>query len=283
MYIPDIIDKGTCAGLGRWDGEDPLFALIRAGTRCPEGLAAKILSFACPRYGIRVGTVRISGVRIPEAVVDLPSPETGKRATGRMETALRDLKAMGATTVIAAEDIRTFPVFSRFPLRSPDRLKLLRRMAGRMALFALGPGARYKTAALYADRLSSDFDMTVRYLLPRIRNIAIRCGTRRDVYAAGLLAEYGIPVLTNSGAFDSADLHIFFDMPAGPVFTRADSAALCLCGENLTPGCRVVRDAVFDLPKRLEVPDDYPHGELVAALFEIGAVHEDELSIRRLI
>lgn len=271
------------ANLQRRDGEDTVFAVIRTEPRGAEKTGAKIHGFINRTYGIHADTAKIFGTRVLECIVDIPYRMTDKKIMRRVETALRIIAGSGVRTVVCDSGFKYSGLLPRYMLTQPDRLRLLRKMSAWLALFALGPDAARKTAALYAKRLTPDFDEAVRILLPQARNLAVDCGPRRDGYASGLLSEYGISVLTNRAAFNNADVHIFFDEPAAPVYPKADSIALCFCSEPFYPGCIAVRDAEFHWPDKLGDPKDFPPQELLTALFNTGVLSEKELEVKRLI
>jgi len=260
-----------------------VFAVIRTEPRGAEKTGAKIRGFFDPAYGVHADMAQMFGTRVLECVVYIPYRMKEIKILRRVETALRIIAGAGVKTVVCCSGFEYSGLLPRYMLTQPDRLRLLRKMAARLALFALGPGAPRKTAALYAKRLTPEFDEAVRILLPQIRNLAIDCGPRRDGYAGGLLSEYGISVLTNREAFNHADVHIYFDAPMSPFSPKADSVALCFCTEPFDPGCIAVCDAEFHWPEKLGDPEGYPPQALLSALSNTGVLNEKELEVKRLI
>jgi len=260
-----------------------VFAVIGTVPCGAEKAAARIRGFFSPSHGVSAKTVKMFGVKVLECTVRLPCRMSEKKILRRVETALKIIAGSGVRTVVCDSGFGYADLLGKHMLEPPDRLGMLRKMAAKIAAGVLGPRSSGKTAALYSKRLTPEFDEAVRVLLPMTRNLAVDCGKHRDGYARGLLAEYGISVLTNPAAFNSADIHIFFDAPGFPVRPKPDSTALCFCADHINPGCVAVYDAEFQWPERLGDPGGYPPQALISALFSTGVLSASELKVKRLI
>ena len=270
-------------------GKAASFAVIHVQPRSPEGMMERMRGAFNADSGVITDYVTRYGTRIFDTVIEIPEQIGERKVRRRVHTALRFLADVGIKTVIVSspcgeEEVSQYLTsqMPRYELRPPDRSRLLRRNAGKMALCALGYRPEAKTAALYTARVTREFDDAVRLLLGNTRYLAIDCTRGGEEYAAGLLAEFGVSVLTNPSAFQYADVHLLFDHTDSILTPIPAATVLSFCSDIPALPCRVVTDAEFSWPTRLGVAEGLPQGEMAAALFECGAVDAGELEVTKL-
>lgn len=266
-----------------------MFAVVRtqaiplAGSGFRSRLAGRLRLLNVLHSGARVMSVKRFGMRLLEAEIDLPAGIGENRARHRAAGVLQKLSQAGVRTVVCDASFPYPDLLEAYRLGLPDRSVLLRKTAGQIALAALGPGALSRTAAVYADRLTPEVDDAIRFLLPRVRHLALFCGRRREEYARGLLREFGISVMTQRQASHQADVHLLFagvnELPA----PKTDAVAVCLSGVSQRLPIPVVRDAEFLLPFDPAEADGYPAQMLISALEGAGAITARDLKIRQLL
>ena len=148
---------------------------------------------------------------------------------------IEDYRPKGIRTVVPSDDFSVSDLSGCLGLSLPDVRRMWRGAAGKIALFISGEGDSYRplNVALYANRLNSEIDRTVRCLLPRSRNLAIYCAYRGEEYARLLLREFGVAVRTDGAAAAEADLHLFFDPPSEYPALKRSAIAVGLFPGNL--------------------------------------------------
>ncbi|NLM61857.1 MAG: hypothetical protein GX193_07255 [Clostridiales bacterium] len=262
-------------------GEVWLFAIIKTRFRVKTNPVERVLWRIFTTRGIDFEVTDTFGVRTLECTVVINANDSYKRALARCDNALRLIAANGIRTVVTAEDFPISELGDIYGLSPPDIRKLWRRTAGKIALFISGSSRNPLSVALHANRISSDLDGAVRYLLPRTRHLAVFCAAQGDAYARRLLKEFGIAVQTTGNAALTADVHLFFDPPPEHLELKDSAVAV-----NLFPGShevlwpyRTVSKIQFRWPDGLPKMEGFSGSMLLAALSESGLVSYDKLDI----
>ena len=210
------------------------------------------------------GLRRVHALKTTVCRRDIQGDAGAARRLARMASVLAELSC---GTGICAESFgeHSSALLRVLGLREPDVRPLMRALAGRMALTALG-SRECELAAVYANRLTREVAEAVALLSPRSRSIALMLREDSERCADVLYAQYGVAAVCAEGVAAEAELHLLFEPPRNGFSAGPNSVAVSLCGE--LPGLPPESYTSADIrPSEEFCPSGFRPVEIAAALY----------------
>jgi hypothetical protein len=228
--------------------------------------------------GPEIGERRILGGRFVSLQLGLARHEGSPLARQRAKRGARALGEAGVRRAVFPLDFPYTALFLRSGILPVDPLPLRRALAAgaaRRRLESLGYTPTQAVVAVVGERVTAELGQTVRDLALRYRYVLLDAPDGAEELARSLRREVGAALLTSPAPeqLERADALLLFaprgDLTGGnPVFYA------------LYPGGQAGRGELpLKLPKAAaeQAEPNVSRDQLAAALYELGALHEEEL------
>lgn len=263
-----------------------MFALVK--TRIPQyeaslkGTFNRIINSFSSARDIRFEISKMYGVRAIECTIDIYLKESPQRSRAKIDKVFSLLDESRIRSVVLSEGFPYPELIGSHRLTIPRIKTLWIKSAGKIASSLLAQSRGALSVAIYANRVSSDLDETVRYLLPIVRRLNICIIGNSELYLHGLLKEFGVSVITSSSASASADVHLMLQRPSSMPAIDSKAIAVQFYDDEYDLPCRTVMNIEYSWPHRIKRAEDYPADILLAALNESGALRPEDIIIKNI-
>ncbi len=260
-----------------------MFALVRT-RECPaESPLKRLARRLSAADGLHFELSSSFGVRVLECTIDILQNESKRRSHARADRAFNFLAENKIICVVPSENFEFSELIQQYKLYIPDLKKLWSKTAGMIASYIMELGNDATSVAIYANRVSSELDDTVKHLLPLTRRLALCCSGRAELYIRALLREYGISIVTSYRALVSADIHLMLQRPPVLPEVKSNAVAIQFYSDEYKLPCYSVKNIEYSWPERIMLPQGYPADMLLAALNEAGAIRPQEINIKNVL